>query len=51
MGETSFEGKCKLLKEALFPDKSEQNPEIPPNFVTSPDNQSNDFADVTPKEI
>jgi hypothetical protein len=51
MGETSFEGKCKVQREALFPDKSEKNSEIPPTFVTPLDNLSNNFADVTPKEI
>jgi hypothetical protein len=50
-GETSFEGKCKVLREAPFPDKSEQNSEIPPNFVTPLDDLSNDFVYVTPREI
>jgi hypothetical protein len=51
MGEISFEGKCKVLRGYFFLDKSEQNSEITPNFVTPLDNLSNGFADVTPKEI
>jgi ribonuclease HI len=50
-GITSFDNKCELLRQTLFPHNLTDTQPLPPDFVTASHDLSNNFAEVTTTEV